>query len=100
MVNRDTHQPPNCRLMPQHHAIGVFSPLISRTTPFEACTHSATEPAIREAPRQLFPARAGSRPRADATVRLIIPSRAAHSASTTSHASLPRQFIVGSKPPL
>src|ERR1051325_4328460 len=96
----DTLQLSAFRFMPQHHAIGVLSPRISQTVPPEDCTHSETVLAAIAAPRQLFPARAGSIPNADATLRLRAPSLAAHSESTTPQASLPLQFIVGSRPPL
>src|SRR5260370_2747777 len=82
-------------LTPHHHAIVVPSPGISRTAPPCARTNAAMQLALMAAPRQLFPAVAGSNPSNDAVLRLKDNSCADHNASTIPHAKRPRKLMVG-----
>src|SRR5215469_3143524 len=72
---------------PQHHVMGVCSPVTRLMDPPARATVSRTDSTLSDAPRQLFPAISGESPNNEARAWLIFLNPRAHGKSTTRHAS-------------
>src|SRR3984957_2697209 len=79
---------------PQHHVIGVSSPVISSSAAPAVSMVLRTSLASSEAPRQLLPAMSGGSPNKAAIPRLACRNPSDHGKSTILHARRPFQFIV------